>query len=678
MIGHFHPLLVHLPIGILLLAFVLECMARWLGHAQLKPAIRMAILLGLGAAVLSALSGWMLAEEGGYEEALLEKHRWWGIGTLGLFGLLWVLKDSRWYFPLFSLAVLALTATGHFGGSLTHGSGYLFEAKTTENPAISTPTPVFSPETPIFKSIIQPILQEKCVSCHRPEKQKGKLLLTSEEGIAAGGKHGKIIVQGQPDSSNMLLRIRLPLHHDDHMPPSGKSQLSALEIKLLAWWIETGADFQALVKDKPLPPDLQQAILDAQAPPENPVFSLKISNASPQAIERLRSLHISVQALAPDKPWLSVSLAGQKSISAKHWSALESVADQLIALDLSHTDVNDKALASRNFPHLNRINLAHTAVSNAVLPFLEKSAYLESVNLTNTLVDNGLQAIFPKLKQLKTVYVWQTKTTADAMASWQKQYSKLQIESGASFDDGQTLTLRSPQLLYGRSFFDDTMQVELSFPFKGVDIYYTLAEAASPTTQSPKYKEKIVLDNTAHIRAFAAKEGWNNSPLVEAVFVKKKFSITKASLLRLPSPKYPAKGATSLIDGKIADAQGADTWLGFEGDHLEATLDLGDKRGINKLFVHCLENNSPWIFKPVAIEVWTSMDGKNYLQQGKERFAPNAAMGDQKVHLLGCHFPKEVQARFVRVKVESPLKNPSWHPGKGQKCWIFIDEITVE
>ena len=32
----------------------------------------------------------------------------------------------------------------------------------------------------------------------------------------------------------------------------------------------------------------------------------------------------------------------------------------------------------------------------------------------------------------------------------------------------------------------------------------------------------------------------------------------------------------------------------------------------------------------------------------------------------------------VRVHVESPLKNPPWHPSKGQKCWIFVDEITVE
>ncbi len=678
MFGHLHPLLVHLPIGILLLAFVLECMARWFSQVQLKPAIDWAILIGLLVAALSALSGWLLAADGGYDNEILLWHRWLGVGTVGLFGLVWLLRNSRWYFLLFSIGVVALTATGHFGGSLTHGAGFLFETASLEPEGAMAPIAQIGPETPIFKGIIQPILKEKCVSCHRPEKRKGDLLLNTEAGIIAGGKHGKILIPGNPDSSNLLLRIHLPLHHDDHMPPSGKSQLSTLEIQLLEWWIAEGADFKASVKDKPLRAELKKALLESQGAPANPVFSLKVPDASPQAIAQLRSLFINVQSLGPDQPWLSVSMAGQQALTPQHWAALDAISNQLVDLDLSHTSTLDKDLSSRAFPHLTRINVAHTQLSSTIASFLQKSIYLESINLSNTLVDNDLQEILPKLPQLKTLYLWQTKTSPEAILGWKKQYPKLQIEVGAELSNDEILTLSVPKLLYARSFFDDTMQVELSFPFQGVDIYYTIAEAASPTTQSPKYREKIVLENTAHIRAFAAKEGWNNSPLVEAVFVKKKINVAGAVLAKPPSPSYPAKGAASLIDGKIADAQGADTWLGFEGEHLDATLDLGEQKSIGKVFVHCLENNSPWIFKPVAIDVWTSVDGKKYAHQGRQQFAPNASMGEQKVHLLGCNFLQNTEARFVRVKVESPLKNPAWHPGKGQKCWIFVDELTVE
>jgi uncharacterized membrane protein len=677
-IGHLHPLLVHLPIGVLLLAFVLECMARWFQQDQVRPAIRMAIGLGLAAAILSAVSGWLLAEAGDYSETVLQRHRWLGVGTAGLFSLVWLAQRSRWYFPLFTAGIITLVAAGHYGGNLTHGEGYLFETTVVATSSARGEAIVLGPETIIFKDIIQPILQEKCVSCHRPAKRKGDLILSTEAGIMAGGKHGKVLLPGHPDSSNMLQRIYQPLHHDDHMPPSGKPQLSALEIHLLEWWIKEGAEFQSLVKDHPLPEELSAAINAARPAPSNPVFLKSVPMPSAKDLERLKSLHISVRSLEPGQPWLAVSLAGQRSFPRTYWDALNAVSAQLVDLDLSHTAVQDQDLSGKAFPNLVRLNIAHTSLGNGAIPFLSQSPFLESINLTNTLMGNELQVLLPKLPHLKKLFLWQTQITPELVSSWKTQYPDLQFETGANIPDDAPLTLRMPKLLYARSFFDDTMQLELDFPFKGVDIYYTLDEAASPTTQSFKYKEKIVLDKTSHLRAFATKAGWENSPITEAVFVKKKFSIASAILEKLPSPKYPAKGASSLIDGKIADAQGADTWLGFEGDHIATTLDLGQTREIGHVFVHCLENNSPWIFRPVGLQVFTSVDGKVFTPQASEKFAPNSSMGEQKVHLLGAHFMKPTNARFVKVRVESPLKNPPWHPGKGQKCWIFVDEIMVE
>jgi hexosaminidase len=34
-------------------------------------------------------------------------------------------------------------------------------------------------------------------------------------------------------------------------------------------------------------------------------------------------------------------------------------------------------------------------------------------------------------------------------------------------------------------------------------------------------------------------------------------------------------------------------------------------------------------------------------------------------------------ARFVRVRARNVGICPSWHPGAGEKCWVFIDEIVV-
>ena len=660
------------------MAFVLECLARWFQQDQVRPAIHWAIGIGLMASICSAISGWLLADNGGYNDTVLFQHRWFGIGTVALFALVWFNQRNQWYIPIFTAGILALIITGHYGGSLTHGEGYLFENDIALTKDSGVDTTSIGPETAIFVGIIQPILQEKCVSCHRQEKRKGNLILSDETGIMSGGKHGAILFPENADSSLMLQRIRLPLHHNQHMPPSGKTQLSALEVKLLEWWISAGADFQGLLKDHPMPAELSNALMKAKAKPLNPVFSLSVPPAAAKDIARLKALNIKVQTLGQGQPWLAISLAGQPALSTAYWEALEAVSEQLVDLDLSHTAIADQLVSGKSFPHLVRLDVAHTKIGKGILPFLEKAPYLESINFTNTLIGNELQDVLPKLLYLQKLFLWETKTTPDAISSWKSQFPKLTIETGAAIAEDILLALRSPKLLYSRSFFDDTMQLELDFPFKGVEIYYTLDEAASPTTQSFKYKEKIVLDKTSHLRAFASKDGWQNSPIAEAVFVKKKFTIASANLQKLPSPKYPAKGAGSLIDGIIADAQGADTWLGFEGEHLDATLDLGEQRAIGHVFVHCLENNSPWIYRPSGIRVSTSTDGKTFKTQATEKFAQNTAMGEQKVHLLSCHFPGTTNARYVRVFVESPLKNPIWHPGKGQKCWIFVDEITIE
>jgi uncharacterized membrane protein/mono/diheme cytochrome c family protein len=678
-LGHFHPLLVHLPIGMLLLAFVLECMMRFQRRVELQLAIDWAIRLGTAAAIASAGSGWLLATEGGFEADLLQQHRYWGIGTVLIFLLLIGLRRQKLYFPVFVAGIIALSITGHLGGSLTHGTDYLAWDKAETGSSIAPVVATLDETTPIFAALIQPILQDKCVSCHRPEKRKGNLDFTTKEAMLIGGKHGPVFVAGNADSSHMMQRMLLPMHLDEHMPPSGKKQLEPAEIETIMWWINNGASFEANLKMQPLPPALEaQWKQQREEAPTSPVFARKIDAPNAAAVQQLLALHADIQPLAAQSPWLKVSFAGQKTLTDAHWQVLKKVREQVVDLDVSHSNVADNDLKTITFPHLIRLNVAHTAVGKALPELLQASPYLEVLNATGSSADDAIQSVLPTLLHLKKVFLWQSGVSESTLKTLQQQLPKVRFETGNAPVDDAMLALRSPKMLYGRSFFDDTMHVELSFPFKGVSIYYTIDEAASPTTQSPVYREKIVLDKTGHVRAFAAKDGWQNSPLIDAMFVRKKYTIKNATLLTTPSPKYPAKGGVSLIDGKISDAQGPDSWLGYEGEHLDAVLDLGLVKDVTQVFVHCLENNGPWIHRPVGIQVSTSTDGKKYTPGGTQKFPPNTSMGEQKAHLLGCKLNTPVHARYLKVRVESLLKNPVWHPGKGQKCWIFVDEMTVE
>ena len=96
-------------------------------------------------------------------------------------------------------------------------------------------------DKPAFVAVAQPVFTEYCISCHGPEKAKGKLRLDSYEAIIKGGSSGPVVVAKKSAESDMIRRLQLPAAHDDHMPPDGKPQPTADDLVLLKWWIDTGA-----------------------------------------------------------------------------------------------------------------------------------------------------------------------------------------------------------------------------------------------------------------------------------------------------------------------------------------------------------------------------------------------------------------------------------------------------
>lgn len=90
------------------------------------------------------------------------------------------------------------------------------------------------------------ILETKCLSCHNPEKTKGKLDLSTREKILLGGDAGPAIDLERPERSELLIRVRLPHDDEDLMPPEGKGEpLNADEAKKIEEWIKAGAVWPA-------------------------------------------------------------------------------------------------------------------------------------------------------------------------------------------------------------------------------------------------------------------------------------------------------------------------------------------------------------------------------------------------------------------------------------------------
>lgn len=274
--GRFHPLLVHLPIGMLVALAVLE-IAAWFPRCKNANASA-GFMLALAAplAVITAVCGWLLSLAGGYEAGLLAWHKWLGIGTaaacVAAAILYWRRKFNTYRVTLF-FTVALLLATGHLGGSLTHGSDYLTRyapwplkqllggaAGKKSSGALLAKDPR---QLPVFAGIIAPLLEQKCVSCHGAAKSKGGLRLDSFAAALKGGADGGVIKPGNANGSPLLQRALLPAEAEEHMPPTGKPQLTADEIVVLKWWIESGAPENQTVGELQPPPEVFKIITAA-------------------------------------------------------------------------------------------------------------------------------------------------------------------------------------------------------------------------------------------------------------------------------------------------------------------------------------------------------------------------------------------------------------------------------
>ncbi len=144
-----------------------------------------------------------------------------------------------------------------------------------------------------------------------------------------------------------------------------------------------------------------------------------------------------------------------------------------------------------------------------------------------------------------------------------------------------------------------------------------------------------------------------------------------------PSPGYPGQGPSSLTDGQLGSRDHRDErWLGFEGDDLEAVVDLGAARSVRRIGLDCLRAQISWIFLPQSVEFAVSADGDDWetVHQAPVVLEMNPRTGTQTV-------AAEVHAgpvRYLRVRARNLGKCPEWHPGAGGKAWLFVDEIIVE
>src|SRR5690242_2868197 len=92
-IGRFHPLLVHLPIGILILSVFFI----WLSAGRksiTNEAVRISLGIGALFAILSCITGYLLSRSGDYDSKTVQWHQWMGISVAAMSIALWRIRAS--------------------------------------------------------------------------------------------------------------------------------------------------------------------------------------------------------------------------------------------------------------------------------------------------------------------------------------------------------------------------------------------------------------------------------------------------------------------------------------------------------------------------------------------------------------------------------------------------------
>jgi len=150
-----------------------------------------------------------------------------------------------------------------------------------------------------------------------------------------------------------------------------------------------------------------------------------------------------------------------------------------------------------------------------------------------------------------------------------------------------------------------------------------------------------------------------------------------ATLLTLHSEKYPVGGSIALTDGLRGLPDYHFNWLGFEGDDLSATIDLGGITSVTSVGADFLQEYKSWIWLPQEVVFSISADGLTFTDVAK--ISPVASEKKNGVFTETFKAAIEpVNTRFIKIEAQNRKTCPEWHIGSGLPCWIFIDEIVIE
>nr|WP_295876496.1 c-type cytochrome domain-containing protein [uncultured Chitinophaga sp.] len=674
-LGRMHPLVLHFPIVLVLLGSGLLFVQLREPEAN-RWKNRFTELLLLTAALTTAVTvimGLLLAREGGYtDNGSIQWHKWGGVAVLwASSALYWLRAAAKPWLPKAGalVTVILLLVTGHYGADITHGNNFVLAPVTPRN----TVVPI--DQALVYEHLVKPVLEEKCMNCHNAGKAKGGLSMELPQQLLAGGKSGKLFIPGNPAVSLLMERLHLPAEDKKHMPPAGKPQLTEEEVALLYYWIKGGADFKTAVATLPARDSLY--LLAAQrlqpATSEAPVYDF--SAADDKLVQQLSNNYRVVYPIALHAAPLVANWYNKDKFDIQSVSELLPLKAQLIEMHLQKMPVKDADLeVLSQFKQLRVLNLSFTNITGQTLATLGKLPHLQRLSLSGTPVTLQQLTSLKSAPALKELYVWNTGMSPADLQAAQKIFPKATLVKGFTNEKGEQLKLNQPIVLNPVAVFKNSLQLKMQHPVKGTEIRYTTDGSAPDSLHSPVFKDSLLITGNTVVRAIACKPGWYASDPIQLSFSKTTYTPDSIRLMNPPEGSYIANGSKSLTDGqKGGTDHNNGKWLGYTKNGLEAIVQFPQPVPLKAVTIAALRNTGAYIFLPHHIEIWGGSDPRHL--KLLKKVTPPADKKDDPVTTLDidCDFPLTQVSCLKIMMTQATL--PPWHPGKGNRAWLFVDEL---
>lgn len=666
-IGKFHPLVLHFPIvfGILISIYFLFFQNKRITVDSEK------LLLAINALLASvvAIFGVLLSLQNAYDAELINWHKWGGI-SVALFSWLFVyiLNVNPYLKRFFALLFLVvLIGSTHKGAQLTHGVNALNFPKAQNSGGVND---IITDSTAtIYQLGIAPIFGQKCISCHGIDKTKGDLMLHTPENILKGGESGDLLQDGI-----LLKTIHLPLEDKNHMPPEGKLQLTDEEKRMLSLWVKSEGNFESRLNELDETDSLFILVNKYQAA----VKQEAALNFNLPGLEEFNSNYCSVNYLFNGSDEVEVNFFQGSNYNRENLKKLEKIKTSIVDLNMQGMPLTKEDLdIIVQFNNLRKLNLNSTKLNIGSLEVLKSLPELQSVSISGIDLNASDLDKFLEGSQFSSVNVWSQNADKKQLEGIITKYPEIDIVVGDNLED-EIMKISNPSIVQDSSIFSNRLTVKLKHLLKGVTIKYTTDGSEPDSLKGSEYSTPIILLENTVLKIKAFKPGWISSDVVQRTFYKSGIQPDTIFLVTDPHPKYRNDGAKTLVNFQLGENNISNgEWLAYRDYDMEFVVGFNQKKTLKSAYLNAFVDIGAYIFPVKSIVVEGSDDAKNFRNIALVKFPDGMESDSRGAKSFNCDFPEGTSYKYYKFTVSNLKKLPTWHPGKGQPAWIFIDELFL-